>query len=108
MLFAHSPAANRSACAWKQQERLSKIDSLPAEYFTPLSLTEQKVSFGNANEYVVKLNDGSWYGNVNDPAIMESLASLISMRGWRVSSLGTERITSMPSPTGSCSTSTTI
>ncbi|KAF8872514.1 amidase signature domain-containing protein [Infundibulicybe gibba] len=43
MLFAYSPAAHRSACAWKQRERQSKIDSLPAEYFTPLSLTEQKI-----------------------------------------------------------------
>ncbi|KAF8868533.1 hypothetical protein BD779DRAFT_1481365 [Infundibulicybe gibba] len=36
----------------------------------------EHVSFGDANEYIVKLNDGSWYGNINNPAVLESLASL--------------------------------
>ncbi|KAF8885976.1 hypothetical protein BD779DRAFT_646224 [Infundibulicybe gibba] len=35
------------------------------------------VSFGDANEYIVKLNaTGSWYGDVNNLAVLESLASL--------------------------------
>ncbi|KAF8871074.1 amidase signature domain-containing protein [Infundibulicybe gibba] len=38
MIFPYSPAAHQNACAWKQRECQAKIDSFPAEYFTPLSL----------------------------------------------------------------------
>ncbi|KAF8868534.1 hypothetical protein BD779DRAFT_948038 [Infundibulicybe gibba] len=53
------------------------------------------VSFGDANEYMVKLNaTGSWYGDVNNPAVLGPLRlsgsnSPTSTRVWKVSSLGT-------------------
>ena len=44
--------------AWKQQERQSKIDSLPPVYSSPLSLSEQKIHALSISQIVSQCRSG--------------------------------------------------
>ncbi|KAF8885977.1 hypothetical protein BD779DRAFT_1786687 [Infundibulicybe gibba] len=51
-------------------------DNIAPEILKQLANAEH-VSFGDANEYIVNLESvGAWYGNIDNPAVLESLASL--------------------------------
>ncbi|KAF8157133.1 amidase signature domain-containing protein [Crassisporium funariophilum] len=58
MFFSFSPSAHQRACAWKQKERQSKIDSLPAIYSTPLSLSEEKLHTLSISQLVIRCQSG--------------------------------------------------
>ncbi|KDR72742.1 hypothetical protein GALMADRAFT_143024 [Galerina marginata CBS 339.88] len=59
MLFSFSPSAHQRACARKQTERQSKIDSLPAIYSTPLSLSEEKIHALSISQLVSQCRSGT-------------------------------------------------
>lgn len=59
MIFSFSPSAHRRACAWKQKERQSKIDSLPAIYSTPLSFSEEKIHALSISQLVSQCRSGA-------------------------------------------------
>ncbi|KAF8970071.1 amidase signature domain-containing protein [Flammula alnicola] len=59
MLFSFSASAHQRACAWKQQERQSKIDSLPAIYSAPLSLSEEKIHTLSISQLVSQCRSGT-------------------------------------------------
>ncbi|KAF9479466.1 amidase signature enzyme [Pholiota conissans] len=70
MLFSFSPSAHQRACAWKQQERQSKIDALPAVYCAPLSLSEEKIHTLSISQLVAQCRSG----NISPSAIMLAYA----------------------------------
>jgi hypothetical protein len=47
--------------AWKQSERQSAIDSLPAVYSTPLSFSEEKIHALSISQLVSQCRSGSWH-----------------------------------------------
>ncbi|PPQ78251.1 hypothetical protein CVT25_011710 [Psilocybe cyanescens] len=59
MLFSLFPSAHQVACAWKQNERQSKIASLPAIYSTPLSSSEEKIHALSISQLVSQCQSGT-------------------------------------------------
>ncbi|KAF7430255.1 hypothetical protein PC9H_005957 [Pleurotus ostreatus] len=54
MFFPFTLSAHQRACAWKQQERLGKIQSLPSAFFQPLSHHEEKIHSLSLSQIVSK------------------------------------------------------
>ncbi|KIM38059.1 hypothetical protein M413DRAFT_13025 [Hebeloma cylindrosporum] len=59
MLLSFLPSAHQRACARKQQERQSKIDSLPDKYSTPLSFSEEKIHTLSISQLVSQCRSGT-------------------------------------------------
>ncbi|PPQ69841.1 hypothetical protein CVT24_003180 [Panaeolus cyanescens] len=59
MVFSFFQSAHQRACTWKQKERQSKIDSLPALYSTPLSLSEEKTHALSLSQLVSECRSGT-------------------------------------------------
>ncbi|KAH9477565.1 Acetamidase [Psilocybe cubensis] len=59
MLFSLFSSAHQVACAWKQNERQSKIASLPAIYSTPLSSSEEKIHALSISQLVSQCQSGT-------------------------------------------------
>ncbi|KJA21526.1 hypothetical protein HYPSUDRAFT_202875 [Hypholoma sublateritium FD-334 SS-4] len=78
MLFSFFPSAHQHACARKQQERQSKIDSLPAIYSAPLSLLEEKIHALSISQLVSQCRSGT----ISPSAIMLAYAkkTLVAQR----------------------------
>ena len=53
------PPSNYHFSAWKQRERQSTIDSLPAVYSTPLSFSEEKLHALSLSQLVSQCRSGS-------------------------------------------------
>ncbi|KAF4581708.1 hypothetical protein EYR40_002724 [Pleurotus pulmonarius] len=58
MFFPFTLSAHQRACAWKQQERLGKIQSLPSAFFQPLSHHEEKIHNLSLSQIVSKCTAG--------------------------------------------------
>ncbi|KIK00951.1 hypothetical protein K443DRAFT_591741 [Laccaria amethystina LaAM-08-1] len=78
MLFSFSGYAHQRACLWKQKERQSQIDSLPAIYSTPLSLSEEKIHALSISQLV----SGCRSGEIAPSAVMMAYAkkTLVAQR----------------------------